>query len=304
MYTFWDYKRDRWRRDAGLRLDHLLLSASLEAGWPRLGSTATSELRTERVIMRQHGSCSGDITSACGRMRAERPRMDQPRPIELWWAATYLLATLLLFALLLFLPAGTIAWWQGWRFLLVVSVAIAAAALWLWRVNPEIYVARRRIHKGTKRWDLILLCFLAPAMLAILPVAALDDARFHWFPLPTWAIGSGYALLLAGIGLIAWAQAVNRFFEPGVRIQIERGHGVIDTGPYAIVRHPGYVGACLLFAGTALSLGSLWALVPAWLAAAILMLRTHWEDQTLQTELTGYQDYAQRVRFRLIPGLW
>jgi hypothetical protein len=105
--------------------------------------------------------------------------------MELWWVAAYLLATLLLFALLLFPAAGTFAWWKGWRFLLIVLIAITAAALWLRRVNPEIYVARRRIHKGTKRWDLILLGFLAPAMLAILPVAALDDARFHWFPLPT-----------------------------------------------------------------------------------------------------------------------
>jgi protein-S-isoprenylcysteine O-methyltransferase Ste14 len=97
---------------------------------------------------------------------------------------------------------------------------------------------------------------------------------------------------------------VNKFFEPGVRIQIERGHGVIDTGPYAIVRHPGYVGACLLFAGTALALGSLWALVPAGLSTSILTLRTHWEDRTLQAELIGYRDYAQRARFRLLPGLW
>jgi protein-S-isoprenylcysteine O-methyltransferase Ste14 len=97
---------------------------------------------------------------------------------------------------------------------------------------------------------------------------------------------------------------VNKFFEPGVRIQVERGHRVVDTGPYAVVRHPGYVGACLLCAGTALALGSLWALVPAGLCASILILRTHWEDQTLQGELMGYRDYARRVRFRLIPRLW
>jgi protein-S-isoprenylcysteine O-methyltransferase Ste14 len=221
-----------------------------------------------------------------------------------WLAAAYLLVTLLLFALLLFVPVGTVAWWRGWQFLLIFFGVMTAAALWLWRVNPEIYAARRRIHQGTKRWDVVLLCFLLPMMMAILPVAALDDARFHWFPLPSWAIALGYALLLAGVGIAVWAQAVNKFFEPGVRIQADRGHRVIDTGPYAIVRHPGYVGACLLLAGTALSLGSLWALIPAGLCAAVLILRTKWEDQTLQAELTGYRDYVQRVPFRWIPGLW
>jgi len=218
--------------------------------------------------------------------------------------ATYLLATLLALALLLFLPAGTVAWWKGWQFLLIFLVGMTAAALWLWRVTPEIYAARRRIHEGTKRWDVILLGFLLPTMVAIIPVASLDDARFHWSALPNWAIGLDYALFLAGLVIIAWAQAVNKFFEPGVRIQMERGHRVVDTGPYAIVRHPGYFGACLLCAGTALSLGSAWALVPAGVCASILMLRTHWEDQTLQAELVGYRDYARRVRFRLIPGLW
>jgi protein-S-isoprenylcysteine O-methyltransferase Ste14 len=221
-----------------------------------------------------------------------------------WLVAAYLLVTLLLFALLLFVPAGTVAWWRGWQFLLTFFVVMTAAALWLWRVNPEIYAARRRIHRGTKRWDVVLLCFLLPMMTGILPVAALDDARFHWFPLPSWAIALGYTLLLAGVGIAVWAQAVNKFFEPGVRIQVDRGHRVIDTGPYAIVRHPGYVGACLLLAGTALSLGSLWALIPAGLCASALILRTKWEDQTLQAELTGYKDYAQRVPFRWIPGLW
>jgi protein-S-isoprenylcysteine O-methyltransferase Ste14 len=219
-------------------------------------------------------------------------------------AAAYLLVSLLVFALLLFVPAGTLAWWRGWQFLLVFFVVMTAAALWLWRVNPEIYAARRRVHRGTKRWDVVLLCFLLPMMAAILPVAALDDARFHWLPLPSWVIAVGYALLLAGIWVTVWAQAVNKFFEPGVRIQVDRGHRVIDTGPYAVVRHPGYVGACLLLAGMALALGSLWALVPAGLCAAELILRTKWEDQTLQAELAGYEEYAQRVPFRLIPGLW
>jgi protein-S-isoprenylcysteine O-methyltransferase Ste14 len=106
------------------------------------------------------------------------------------------------------------------------------------------------------------------------------------------------------MGILTWAEAVNKFFEVTVRIQTERGQKVIDTGPYAIVRHPGYVGGILFCVGTALCLGSVWALVPASLASAILILRTQWEDQTLQAELSGYKEYTQRVRYRLIPGVW
>ena len=141
-------------------------------------------------------------------------------------------------------------------------------------------------------------------MLAIFPVAALDDGRFHWLPVPWWVCGMGYALFLGSMGIVTWAEAVNKFFEPTVRIQTERGHKVIDTGLYALVRHPGYVGGILFCMGTALGLGSLWALLPAGLASALLILRTQWEDQTLQAELPGYKEYTQRVRYKLIPGVW
>jgi protein-S-isoprenylcysteine O-methyltransferase Ste14 len=139
---------------------------------------------------------------------------------------------------------------------------------------------------------------------AIIPVAALDDGRFHCFPLPLWVVGLGYILFLVGMGIVTWAEAVNKFFEVTVRIQTDRGHKVIGTGPYAIVRHPGYVGAIFFFMWTALCLGSVWALVPAGLASAVIILRTKWEDQTLQAELPGYKEYTQRVRYKLIPGLW
>jgi protein-S-isoprenylcysteine O-methyltransferase Ste14 len=210
----------------------------------------------------------------------------------------------LFFAVSMFLPAGTWAWDRGWLFVLVFMAAATLASMYLWRVNPEIYVARSRFHKGTKRWDACLLSLLVPSMIAIFVVAALDDGRFHWWPVPSWVCGLGYAMLLVAFRLIAWAEAVNKFFEPTVRIQTDRGHKVIDNGPYAIVRHPGYVSACLLFVGIALCLGSLWALIPAGISSLLLILRTRWEDQTLQAELTGYKQYAERVRYRLIPGIW
>ena len=208
------------------------------------------------------------------------------------------------FGLFLFLPAGTLAWWQAWTFLAICAAATLVAILTLARVNPEIFAARRRIQPGTKRWDRILLIFLFLAMSAIFVVAALDAERFHWSAPPTWTLWLGNGLYLFGSVLFTSAQAVNKFFEPGVRIQSDRSHHVIDRGPYRIVRHPGYVGACSLFIGTALALGSLWALVPAGCTCLILVIRTKAEDRTLQTELRGYRDYAQRVRFRWVPGLW
>jgi len=216
----------------------------------------------------------------------------------------FLLAVPVYFALLMFLPAGTWAWGRGWLFVLVFLLAFTLATLYLWRVNPAVVVARSRSHQGTKGWDRILLGFWFLAFEAIFPVAALDDGRCHWLPVPGWACGLGYALLLAGVGVVTRAQAVNQFFEPTVRIQTDRGHKVIDTGPYAIVRHPGYVAAVLLSVGSALCLGSVWALIPAGLASFLLILRTRWEDQTLRAELPGYQEYAGRVRYRLLPGVW
>ena len=216
----------------------------------------------------------------------------------------FLLALPAYFALFLFLPAGDWAWAKGWLFIGVFLGTLAAVALYLWRVNPEVVAARTGSHEGTKRWDKILLWFFLPAVYAIVPVAALDDGRFHWSPMPLWVCGVGYFLFLAGMGVVTWAQAVNKFFEVTVRIQTERGHKVIDAGPYALVRHPGYVGGILFCVGIALCLGSVWALVPAGLASALLMLRTQWEDQTLRAELPGYKEYARRVRHKLIPGVW
>ena len=208
------------------------------------------------------------------------------------------------FALFMFLPAGTWAWPKGWLFILVLLGLISAVFIVLQRVNPEVIVARSRFHKGTKRWDKILLCLYFPAMSAVVGVAALDASRFHWFPVPWWVCGIGYALLFAGIGVVTWAEGVNKFFEVTVRIQTERGHSVIDTGPYAIARHPGYVGGILHAICMALSLGYLWALITAGFASMVLIVRTHWEDQTLQEELNGYKEYAMRVRYKLIPGVW
>ncbi|MGE0212655.1 MAG: isoprenylcysteine carboxylmethyltransferase family protein [Parvibaculaceae bacterium] len=228
----------------------------------------------------------------------------EPEPMSRKAAVSYAIGMPLGLAALVFLPVGRLDWTPGWLFIGFLVVSFGASALILARVNPAIYRARSRFQPGTERWDLVLLWLMLPAMVAEIPVATFDAGRMGWSAVPFAIVVLGYVLLGAGIALVTWAQAVNRFFEPGVRLQRERGQHVISSGPYAIVRHPGYVGALMLFAGLALALASWWALIPAAWAGAILVFRTSREDALLRAGLDGYAAYAQRTRFRLVPGIW
>jgi len=228
----------------------------------------------------------------------------EPEPMSRTAAISYAIGLPLALLALVFLPVGRLDWSPGWFFIVFVVVSYVASALVLWRANPVIYRARSRFQPGTERWDRILLALMLPAMIAEIPLATLDAGRMLWSAVPFPIVILGYFLLGAGIALGTWAQAVNRFFEPGVRLQRERGQHVISSGPYAIVRHPGYVSALMVFVGIALALASWWALIPAACAGAILIVRTSWEDALLHAELDGYADYARRTRFRLLPGLW
>lgn len=204
----------------------------------------------------------------------------------------------------LFWPAGTLDWPRGWIFLSVFLALTVIAIIWIWRTNPELFAARSRYQKGTKPWDAVVATLTIILFAAILPVGAFDDGRYHWAPQPDWVVLIGYVLLTAGYLGLTWAQTVNRHFEPTVRIQTDRDHKVIDTGPYAVIRHPGYATAILLGFGMALSLGSLYALIPAGLLVVVLFGRTLGEEAELRKGLEGYQAYMARVRWRWIPGVW
>jgi len=135
-------------------------------------------------------------------------------------------------------------------------------------------------------------------------VAGLDH-RYGWSPaFPSWLVVLGFVLIALGYAFATWAFAENRFFSSVVRIQTERGHVVCDSGPYRVVRHPGYAGNVPPLLGIALALSSVWTLAPAAAALTITVIRTALEDRTLQDELPGYREHAQRVRYRLIPGLY
>jgi protein-S-isoprenylcysteine O-methyltransferase Ste14 len=207
-------------------------------------------------------------------------------------------------AVALFLPAGDLGWVNGWVFIAVFTALTLPSIAYLWRVNPDIFVARSRIHAGTKAWDKAVVLALVLAFLSSFVVAGLDAGRFHWSAVPAWLVGVGYLLTVVGYLGSVWVYATNRFAEPTVRIQRDRGQTVVSTGPYAVVRHPLYLWSFLLFLGIPLALGSYWAVVPGAVASAILVARTAVEDRTLQAELEGYREYARRVRYRLIPGVW
>jgi protein-S-isoprenylcysteine O-methyltransferase Ste14 len=227
-----------------------------------------------------------------------------PKPMSRATAIVYAIGSPLALVALVFLPVGRIDWTPGWIFITVLVATFGLSALLLARVNPVIYRARSRFQPGTKTWDLILLAVMLPAMTVEVPLATLDAGRLGWSDVPLWVVLTGYVLLIAGIAVTGWAQAVNPFFEPGVRIQKERAQRVITSGPYRFVRHPGYTAAIAIFIAIPLALASWWGLAPGAFAIALLVVRTSWEDRLLKAELSGYADYARRTRYRLLPRFW
>jgi protein-S-isoprenylcysteine O-methyltransferase Ste14 len=206
----------------------------------------------------------------------------------------------------LFVPAGRIDWLNGWIYLVELFVLGSAVTLWLARHNPGLLRERMRapVQRGQKSWDRALMMLFMPLYFVGLVVAGYDGAHTLVAPMPL-------ALQILGAVLVAlfmagcwWTFRENSFAAPVVRIQAERGHHVIDTGPYALVRHPMYASAVLFFAGTPLLLQSWLSLLVAPLLTAILAIRSVKEEATLAQDLPGYDAYRRRVRWRLVPYLW
>jgi protein-S-isoprenylcysteine O-methyltransferase Ste14 len=208
-------------------------------------------------------------------------------------------------AAILFGAAGRLDWVMGWVVVGVYLVWTAATALTVIPTNPEMLLERTRPKEGTKKWDVVLLGIVGVAEIAKYVVAGLDQ-RWGWSPQMPLALqlAAVVVAVLAYDVIVVWAMAANAFFAQTVRIQEERGHTVATGGPYRYVRHPGYVGSILSQVATPLILGSVWAFIPAGLAALLFVVRTALEDKTLVEELDGYKDYAARVRYRLLPGVW
>ncbi len=206
---------------------------------------------------------------------------------------------------ILFAAAGGPAWTWAWVYLGINLAIVAIGGPIMLRTSPETVAERGRGLQGTQEWDKVIGAFYLLSFYFLLSLVAGLDARFDWTrPLgAAWHTG-GAVVLAAGMGLAVWAMVANAYFSTAVRIQGDRGQTVCRSGPYRFVRHPGYVGFILQPLGSALLLGSLWALIPGLLAAALMVIRTLLEDRLLESELPGYEEYAQQVRYRLIPGLW
>lgn len=214
----------------------------------------------------------------------------------------YLLIPSILFAI-----GGDLGWWQAWVFLpLIVAVGIGARLWAEWR-HPGLLAERQQFETaaGVKSWDKVLAPLMAISVSFPLVIVAGLDHRYGWSPeFPIWLNLLGFLLIVIGYAFASWAMAENCFFSGVVRIQTDRGHVVCDTGPYRIVRHPGYAGNILPLPGIVFALSSVWTLIPAAAALIIILIRTALEDRTLQEELPGYREYAQRVRYRLIPRIY
>jgi len=191
--------------------------------------------------------------------------------------------------------------WGG--FWVLMAVFALAELIYVGRVNPGILTRRMGLKKGTETWDWVWFSVFVPVLVAILVVAGFD-LRSSGDPLPQWVRPIGLALFILGGGLFLRAMGENPFFEKTVRIQRELDHHVIDTGPYRVVRHPGYVGLIAWILSLPLLLTSAWSFLPAGLAVLCLLVRTALEDRTLHDKLPGYADYAAGVRSRLVPGVW
>jgi protein-S-isoprenylcysteine O-methyltransferase Ste14 len=182
------------------------------------------------------------------------------------------------------------------------TISIAAQ----YKLNPELLAARLAMkRKGSKLWDEVLMRASNLVVLIALPiVAGLDVGRFHWSSLDPAFMLPGFALLILSTFFLNWAMAVNPFFEPTVRIQKERDHKVIASGPYKFLRHPGYLAGLSFVFSFPLIVGSAVAFVASAVYMVLIMARTALEDRTLQKELIGYAEYAKKVRYKLFPWIW
>jgi len=206
---------------------------------------------------------------------------------------------------LLFVPAGTLHWPAAWVYLGTMAILGVAAGLWLAKTDPALLA--ERMHPMMQRDQpaadkKFMLAFGFVALIWFLTIGL--DRRYHPSGVPLALQVLGWAMLLMSTGFIMWVMRENSFAAPVVKLQTERGHRVISTGPYAWVRHPMYTGTILFFVGAPLLLGSWWGVAMSPLFVVLFAVRARIEEHALLAGLPGYADYAARVRYRLVPGIW
>jgi protein-S-isoprenylcysteine O-methyltransferase Ste14 len=204
----------------------------------------------------------------------------------------------------LLLPAGRIDWLEAWAFLIVFFTAGVLLRVCVVRRNPGLLKERLSRAPDAEKWDTILMGVYPGFLLGMLVVSALDSGRFGWSSMPMSIRILGWIGLGIALATVWWVMSVNPFASRWVRIQEDRGHEVITVGPYRHVRHPMYVAAIIFVICVPVVLGSWWGLLPGAATGLLFIYRTALEDRTLLMKLPSYQDYARRVRYRLLPGIW
>ncbi len=207
---------------------------------------------------------------------------------------------------ILFLAAGDWHWPQAWVFLVEIGLSSLMVGVWLLRHDPALLASRLSapVRRDQLPWDRVFMVVVIVLFLGWMVLIALDARRFGWSRTPLAAQMVGGALIALGTVVVWRVFRYNTFAAPQVRLQVERGHRVVTDGPYRIVRHPMYAGAVLWLLGMPLLLGSWWGVAAVPFMTAGLALRALGEERLLRRELTGYEEYARKVRFRLIPGVW
>jgi protein-S-isoprenylcysteine O-methyltransferase Ste14 len=206
----------------------------------------------------------------------------------------------------LFLSAGTLAWPAAWIYLAVMLALSLVTGLLLARHDPALLKERLSppIQKDQPFADKVLLSVILLFLFGAYVLMALDAVRFKWSSMPEWVQVAGALLVILSIGFSYRTLRENSFASPVVKVQMERAQRVVTTGPYRYVRHPFYTGSLLFVAGTSLLLGSWWGLIAALGLAGLLAMRIGIEEKALRTGLAGYDTYAERVRYRLVPFVW
>lgn len=210
----------------------------------------------------------------------------------------------LIFFSVIFISAGTLHFTAG---IIYTALGLTMFALnhTAFKLSPELLKERSSPKENTKPWDKKILGISFLTTIAMFVIAGLDAGRFHWSPeFPTSQLILGIILTASGQLLFLIAQQQNKFFSSTVRIQTDRNHSVCDTGLYTIVRHPGYLGSLIQNLGFPILFGSVWSFIPVAISTSLILIRTQLEDQTLQTEFTGYKEYAAKVKFKIIPFIW
>jgi len=223
-------------------------------------------------------------------------------------AWTGLVLRMTAFALALLVPAGTWRWWEAWVVVGLWLAFAAAMVTYLLRHDRDLLAERLKFTRAQPRqksWDRMLMAIAFVVGIALYVVPGLDVVRFGWStPLPLWLKLIAIIVHIPGFVFIGWVMHTNTFLSRVVKIDTDRGHRVITTGPYALVRHPMYLAVIVLVFAMPLVLGSRYGLAPALAMAALIVVRTALEDRTLMQELSGYTDYARTTRYRLVPGVW